>query len=58
MFVYFNFLNYNESLIYTLIIVIIHHLIKMTKRKNIILMIIKFLHTSWIFWTSIYVGWW
>jgi len=34
MFVYFNFLNYNESLIYTPIKVIIHHLIKMTQRTN------------------------
>ena len=32
--VYFNFLNYNESIFYTLIKVIIHHLIKMTQRKN------------------------
>ena len=34
MFVYFNFLNSNESLFYTLIKVIIHHLIKMTQRKK------------------------
>ena len=34
MFVYFNFLNYNESLFYTLIKSIIHHLIKMTQRTN------------------------
>ena len=34
MFVYFNFLNYNESLFYALIKVIIHHLIKMTQRTN------------------------
>ena len=34
MFVYFNFLNYNESPFYTLIKVIIHHLIKMTQRIN------------------------
>jgi len=34
MFVYFNFLNYNESIFYTLIKVIIHHLIKMTHRTN------------------------
>jgi len=34
MFVYFNFLNCNESLFYTLIKVIIHHLIKMTQRTN------------------------
>jgi len=34
MFVYFNFLNSNESLIYTLIKVIIHHLIKITQRTN------------------------
>jgi len=34
MFVYFNFLNYNESLFYTLIKVIIYHLIKMTQRTN------------------------
>jgi len=34
MFVYFNCLNYNESLFYALIKVIIHHLIKMTQRIN------------------------
>jgi len=34
MFVYFNFLNSNESLFYTLIKVIIHHLIEMTQRTN------------------------
>jgi len=34
MFVYFNFLNSNESLFYKLIKVIIHHLIKMTQRTN------------------------
>jgi len=35
MFVYFNFLNYNESIFYTLIKVIIHHhFIKMTQRTN------------------------
>ena len=34
MFVYFNCLNYNESIFYTLIKVIIHHLIKMTQRTN------------------------
>ena len=34
MFVYFNFLNYNESIFYTLIKVIIHHLIKMMQRTN------------------------
>ena len=34
MFVYFNFLNYIESIFYTLIKVIIHHLIKMTQRTN------------------------
>ena len=34
MFVYFNFLNSNESLFYTLIKVIIHHLIKMTQGTN------------------------
>jgi len=34
MFVYFNFLNYNESIFYTLIKFIIHHLIKMTQRTN------------------------
>ena len=34
MFVYFCFLNSNESLFYTLIKVIIHHLIKMTQRTN------------------------
>ena len=34
MFVYFNFLNYNEYLFYTLIKVIIYHLIKMTQRTN------------------------
>jgi len=35
MFVYFNFLNSNEYLFfYTLIQVIIHHLIKMTQKSN------------------------
>jgi len=34
MFVYFNFLNYNESIFYTLIKVIIHHLINLTQRTN------------------------
>jgi len=33
MFLYFNFLNCNEYLFY-IIIVIIHHLIKMTQRTN------------------------
>jgi len=34
MFVYFNLLNSNESIFYTLIKVIIHHLIKMIQRTN------------------------
>jgi len=34
MFVYFNFLNSNESFFYTLIKMIIHHLIKMTQIRN------------------------
>ena len=34
MFVYFSFLNYNESISYTLIKVMIQHLIKITKRTN------------------------
>ena len=34
MFFYFNFLDYNESLFYTLIKIIMHHLIKMTQRTN------------------------
>jgi len=34
MFVYFNFLNSNESHFYTLMEVIIHHLIKMTQRTT------------------------
>jgi len=34
MFIYFNLLNSNESLFYTLIKVIIHHLIKMIQRTN------------------------
>ena len=34
MFVYFNLLNSNESLFYTLIKVIIRHLIKMIQRTN------------------------
>jgi len=34
MFVYFNLLNSNESLFYTLIKVIIYHLIKMIQRTN------------------------
>jgi len=55
MFVYFNFLNSNESLFYTLIKVIIHHLIKWHE-EQIINIIIKFWHRFWIFWTPIYVG--
>jgi len=34
MFVYFNLLNSNESIFYTLIKVIIHYLIKMIQRTN------------------------
>jgi len=34
MFVYFSFLNSNESLFYTLIKVIMHHFIKMSQRTN------------------------
>ena len=34
MFFYFNFLNSNESIFYTLIKVIIHHLVEMTQRTN------------------------
>jgi len=34
MFVYFNFLNSNESLFYALLKMIIHHLIKMMQRTN------------------------
>jgi len=34
MFVYFNILNSNESLFYTQLKVIIHHLIKMIQRTN------------------------
>ena len=34
MFVYFNFLKFNESLFYTLIKVIIHNFVKMTQRIN------------------------
>ena len=34
MFVYFTLLNSNESIFYTLIKVIIHHLIKMIQRTN------------------------
>jgi len=34
MFVYLNFLNSNESIFYTLLKVIIHHLIKMTQKIN------------------------
>ena len=34
MFVYFNLLNSNESLFYTLIKVIIHYLITMIQRTN------------------------
>ena len=34
MFVYFNLLNSNKSLSYTLIKVIIHHLIKMIQTTN------------------------
>ena len=42
MFVYFNFLNSNESIFYTLIKDIIHYLIKIMQRTNIKLIIIKF----------------
>jgi len=52
MFVYFNLLNSNESLFYTVIKFTIHYLIKMMQRK-IIIIIIKFWHRSCIFWTSI-----
>jgi len=34
MFVYFDLLNSNKSLFYTLIKVMIHHLIKMIQRTN------------------------
>ena len=34
MFVYFNLLNSNKSIFYTLIKVTVHHLIKMTQRTN------------------------
>ena len=34
MFVHFNYLNSNESLFYTLIKIIIRHLIKMIQRTN------------------------
>ena len=34
MFVYLNLLNFNKSLFYTLIKVIIHHLIKTIQRTN------------------------
>jgi len=58
MFVYFNFLNFNESLFYTLIKVIIHHLIKMTQRtnnkhNNKILIYILYLLNSNICWMMI-----
>jgi len=42
MFVYFNFSTSNESLLYILIKVITHRLIKITQRTNIKLIIIKF----------------
>jgi len=57
MFVYLTILNSNESLFHTLIKATIHHLIKMTQ-KQIINIIIKFWHRSCIFWTPIYVEWW
>ena len=46
MFVYFNFLNYDESLFYTLIKVTIHYLIKITQRTKIklIINIVKILY--------------
>jgi len=58
MFVYFIFLNFNESLFYTLIKVIIHHLIKMTqktnnKHNNKILIYILYLLNSNIYWMMI-----
>jgi len=39
MYVYFNFLNYNKSLFYTLIKLIVNHLIQITQRTNIKLII-------------------
>jgi len=42
MFVYFNLLNSNESLSYTQIKVIIHYLIKIIYKEQIIIIIIKF----------------
>ena len=58
MFVYFNFSNSNEYLFYTLIKVIIHHLIKMTqktnnKHNNKILIYILYLLNSNIYWMMI-----
>ena len=58
MFVYFNLLNSNESRSYTLIKVIIHHLIKMTqitnnKHNNKILTSILYLLNSKICWMVI-----
>jgi len=42
MFLYFDFLNSNEYIFYTLIKIIIYHYIKVTQRTNIKLIIIKF----------------
>jgi len=58
MFVYFNFLNFNESFFYTLIKMVIHHLIKMTqiinnKHNNNILTCILYLLNSNICWMVI-----
>ena len=47
--VYFNFLNSNESLFYTLIKVIIHHLIKIMQRIKIKVIIINFQNKFCIF---------
>jgi len=58
MFVYFNFLNSNKSLFYTLIKMIIYHLIKMTQRttnkhNNKILTYMLYLLNSNIYWMVI-----
>jgi len=47
-----------KYLFYTLIKFILHHLIKITQRIKIELIIIKFWNRSFIFWTSLYAGWW
>jgi len=47
-----------KFLFYTVIKIIIYHLIKITQRTKIKLIIIKILQRYFIFCTSIYFTWW